>query len=142
MWWYDRENRESDCWGEGHFGSSRGSREHRGVDVCFDAGEPVTSLTEGEVTRLGFPYFDPDKPEKNAYRYVEVTTPAGERVRYFYVDPDVDVGDCVYPNDVLGYAQDLEVVYEGITPHVHLEVIVSDGDGKARYVNPEVYLNE
>lgn len=142
--WYDRELRERDAWGEGHFGASRagGRREHKGVDVCFEEGEAVTSLTDGTVTRLGFPYYDPDDPEKSSLRYVEVTTPAGERIRYFYVEPSVSVGDEIYPEDVLGYAQDIEQFYPNMTPHVHLEVIITNSSGKKTYVDPQPYLNE
>lgn len=109
--------RGNDAQGKGYFGASRGSRTHQGVDFVGEPGEPVTAFLGGTVSKLGYPYAD-----KLEFRYVEVRRPNGDRVRYFYVEPSVKVGDLVKPGDRLGTCQRLP--YAGITQHYHFEVLV------------------
>jgi hypothetical protein len=118
--------RTCDPKGCGHFGASRGSRKHVGVDMACAPGTDVGSPVRGVVTKLGWPYRG--HPE---VRYVEVE--AEEYLfRMFYVDPSVKVGDVVELNGVLGTSQALGHLYPGITEHVHFEI--KDKDGK--YVDP------
>lgn len=127
--------RTSDRHGSGAWQASRGNRRHNGVDYAVYPGSVVLSATVGIVTKIGRPYYDAINTEKNYFRYVEVTTPLGYRIRYFYVEPCVGVDDHISVDQPLGVAQDLTKVYTGITPHVHIGV---KKDGK--YINPEVYF--
>jgi murein DD-endopeptidase MepM/ murein hydrolase activator NlpD len=143
--------REQDAWGSGEFGASRqgGRRTHKGIDVIAPPGSEVLAVSAGTVTRIGFPYSQHEPPAgfqdeyerrrfclKKVFRYIEVTTPRGKRVRYFYLEPLVSQGDHVTQNQPLGTTQSLERVYPGITPHFHFEVLTPSG----KAVNPYGYL--
>lgn len=112
--------RGRDAKGEGHFGAARdgGRRKHLGVDLIAAHGTPVMSSVSGTVSRLGWTYSgDPH------YRYVEVTTTAGQVVRHFYVFPFVEANEAVEAGKTrLGTVQDLTRRYPGITNHLHLEM--------------------
>lgn len=120
--------RGSDSQGKGYFGAPRGDRTHKGVDFVAKPGEPVRAFMAGTVTKLGFPYAD--KPQ---FRYVELTRPNGDRLRYYYVAPTAEVGDQIAAGEMLGTCQELP--YPGITQHVHFEVMV-----RGEYADPIVYL--
>lgn len=121
-----------DDFGSGAFGASRGSRTHNGIDYCAQPNSLVYPVSAGTVTKLGYPYSD-----NLNFRYVQVTDDNGYDWRYFYVKPTVDVGDIVTRDDVIGWVQNLDVRYKGITPHIHLEVKNPDGT----FVNPKVVRN-
>lgn len=121
--------RGRDGQGAGYFGASRGGRTHNGMDFVAVPGTPVTALSPGRVTKLGYPYAD--RPE---FRYVEVTDRDGLRCRYFYVQPSVTVGQSVGIGDTLGTTQMLP--YDGIEQHFHFEVM----KGRGEYLDPIKYL--
>lgn len=107
--------RKPDRHGAGHYGASRGTRTHRGIDLAAQPGSLILSNVDGVVTKLGYPYAD-----HLEYRYVEIT--AGLiRHRFFYVEPLVNFGQDVAVGDIIGEVQDLSPLYEGITPHIHYE---------------------
>ncbi len=124
--------RGTDAWGSGEFGASRGSRTHNGIDYACYPETPVYSLTDGLVTKLGYPYGD-----DLSFRYVEVES-KGLKHRYFYVEPSVKVGDVVNRLDLLGYAQDIAGRYDKpgkiMKNHVHYEI--KEG---SKFLDPEVY---
>lgn len=125
-----------DKFGSGAFGASRdgGKRTHKGVDIAFQ----VAAIAPGKVTKIGYPY-DPTKhPEKAHFRYVEVTDEARRRVRYFYLDPTVSVGELIEMGEGLGFLQDLTQVYPGITPHFHFEIL----DELGQVIDPMTYLGD
>jgi len=115
----------NDSAGEGHFGASRGGRKHNGIDFVCTPEDFCFSPVAGEVTKLGYPYGDDLR-----WRYVEITDDRGLRHRLFYVSPAVDVGDNVRVGDIVGEAQDISLRYpaQGMTPHVHYEVMDSSGE--------------
>ena len=121
-----------DCHGSGAWQAPRGHRKHNGVDVVCQPGDKVRSLTDGKVTKYGYPY-NPSS-EKGYLRYVEVTDANRARIRYFYVERNFDIviGKTVTRGDILGKAQNIEEIYSGITQHYHLEIIA--------YTNPLEYL--
>jgi len=129
--------RDKDRYGSGSYRADRGSRLHHGVDVCCTPGDSICAVTLGEVTKLGYPYGD---LKKRWLRYVQVTDVRGIDVRYFYIDPGVDIGDMVEAGDALGHAQNLQEVYPGITDHYHFEVLMMV-DGKKVFLDPEAYLD-
>lgn len=127
--------RGRDSYGFGHFGASRGSRKHNGVDHVCVPGSKIFSPVEGEVTKLGYPYGD-----DLSLRYVQITTKEGYNVRVFYVKPFVSVGDLITDDDIIGSSQKLGDRYPidkdhplGITEHVHLEV----KDLQGKYIDPK-----
>lgn len=124
-----------DKYGSGHYKAPRGKRKHKGIDLVCDRDFLVESLLPGEVTKIGYPYH-PNDPDKGHLRYVEVTT-GDFALRYFYVDPLVQVGDTLMIGDTVGAAQGLQDVYPGITEHVHFEIL---HDGK--YVDPNHHFPE
>ncbi len=128
--------RGTDRWGSGHYGASRGDHKHRGIDfACYPESE-VLSIAEGYVSKLGFPY-NPDDEKKGGFRYVEVTDRLGYRLRYFYVDPLVVMGQSISRGQILGVSQSLQNPYPGITDHVHFEVKNISG-----YTSPVEYLEK
>jgi murein DD-endopeptidase MepM/ murein hydrolase activator NlpD len=134
--------RGTDCFGSGAYGASRGSRKHNGIDITENDGflivanASVIAYEAGEVTKLGYPY-NPNDDKKGNYRYVEITS-NGYRLRYFYIGLLVEVGDDIERGQTIGWSQDLECVYPGITQHVHFEI--KDPDGK--FIDPVAYLKD
>lgn len=114
----DMKMRSCDVHGCGHFGASRGSRTHMGIDLECNPGVDILSPIDGVVSKIGFPYADPNK---NFIRYVEITK-ADYKFRFFYVSPSVEVGDDIKVDDIIGESQCLGQFYPGITEHIHFEV--------------------
>ena len=113
-----------DNWGAGHYGASRdsGKRKHLGIDIINHVNEAVCAYEAGTVTKIGFPY-NQDGSKKAFYRYIEITCTDNTRQRYFYIEPLVQIEQVVEKGDILGAAQDLGIVYPGITQHFHWEII-------------------
>lgn len=124
----------SDSAGDGHYGASRGSRVHTGVDYVCSPDSPVYSPVDGEVTKLGYPYGD-----DLTWRYVQITDRTGHRHRLFYVNPLVAVGEQVSKGEEIGEAQNISLRYPNhqkpMTPHVHYEIITPDNE----FTNPEEF---
>lgn len=119
---HEMSERKCDGHGCGHYGARRGTRTHKGIDLVCRPLEPVFSPIAGTVTKVGYPYGD-----DLSYRYVEISD-HGYAFRVFYVEPQVEQGQQVSKGSVIGEAQDLRTRYQGITPHVHLEIKNSDGE--------------
>ena len=128
--------RGADVRGNGAFGAPCGARRYNGIDYAAWPDSIVLSSCIGLVTKIGFPYSPHDK-EKGHLRYVEVTTPLAYKLRYFYVEPSVEIGNRIHKGQAIGVVQDLAAIYPGITPHVHVECTFDGG-----YINPERYLKE
>ena len=127
--------RGTDKFGCGAFGARRdgGTRTHVGVDIVTIDGEPFHSLNEGTVSKLGYVY-----KGNFTFRYVEVTKANGEKWRYHYVQPTVELGLKIKIGQKLGDTQSLQFKYKGITPHVHFEIIKN-----GEYIDPtEIVENE
>jgi len=123
--------RGQDRHGAGHYRAPRKGRRHSGIDIIIHKNEAVIAYEGGEVSKIGYPY-NPEDTKKGHLRYVQVTTDSGDRFRYFYVGPLVNVGDTVGRGDIIGSAQGLAEIYKGITEHIHLE-IMKPGRGKSFY---------
>lgn len=128
--------RGCDNGGDGAYGATRGTdsrgmkRYHRGIDFNAAPKSALVSPINGYVTKLGFPYSD-----DLTYRYVQVQDAHKNMHRFFYVDPDVEVGEQVFArHTVLGYVQDVSTRYPKVEPHIHYEI----KDQMRQYVNPEV----
>lgn len=110
--------RKPDSFGMGHYGASRGSRTHNGIDYACYTGSQIFAPISGEVSKIGYPYGD-----DLSFRYIQITTKCQKNVRVFYVEPDVKIGDLVTKDKtLLGKSQKLGDRYKEITEHIHLEV--------------------
>lgn len=118
--------------GLGTFGAIRGSRSHRGVDFLLRVREELLSPVTGTVTKLGYPYSD-----DLSYRYIEVRLMNGTKHRFFYVNPEHEVGAEIQVGTRLGTAQHIVNRYPniGMKNHIHYEI----KDDKGRYIDPEEY---
>ena len=124
--------RDQDAWGNGHYGATRGTRTHNGVDLVCVPDEPFLSPLTGLVTKVGYPYGD---PERRYIRYVEITS-KGHKFRFFYLNPLVKVGDNITKNDIIGTVISLQRFYPNITEHVHFEIINQQGE----FIDPTSYV--
>lgn len=129
------EVRGTDNHGSGHYGAPRGKRKHRGIDFVCVGGTYILSPIDGILTRIkGIVYSDRNKQE---YNYVEVTDSNGVHCRCMYVEKwGITKGQQVKRGDILGVAEGIEFLYEGITPHIHFEVRID----RKTYLNPLEYL--
>lgn len=130
------DTRGYDPQGAGHYGASRGSRSHNGVDFVTCLNEEVKAFSGGEVTKIGYPYA-PTDITKGHFRYVEITGKYGLRCRYFYVSQHVSLGDILKAGDIIGTSQSLTKVYPGITQHFHFEVKTKRG----KFIDPHCYFD-
>ena len=131
----DCEIRGSDKHGSGHYGAPRGNRTHNGVDIVCSGGTLIKCPADGVVTRCnGVVYSDPKKRE---WRYIEVQDRHKAKHRMFYVKQlGMELGIKVKFGEVIGVAQGIEYLYDGITPHIHYEIKI----GRATYIDPIEYL--
>ena len=113
--------RGCDSQGCGHYGASRagGTRSHNGVDYVAAPGQDVVAVTDGTISKIGYPY-----RSNLAFRYIEITTNDNHTAREFYVlpAPKIAVGVNVSVGQVIGNYQALGPLYPGITEHVHVEI--------------------
>lgn len=113
-----------DSHGKGTFGSSRGNRTHKGLDLCLINGRPgqkVIAPITGVVYRHMIAYAGDD------YRGIVIRNEHWE-VRLLYLVPTVKKGFPVHAGDVIGIAQDISERYppkdgqKSMLPHIHMEV--------------------
>jgi len=119
---HEMSERKCDGHGCGHYGASRGTRIHHGLDLSCNPHTLVCSPVAGTVTKLGIAYAD-----DHSFQYVEISD-QGYQFRVFYVEPQVEKGQKVSKTTIIGEAQDLRPRYSNITPHVHLEIKNADGE--------------
>ena len=112
------ELRGNDPTGHGYYGAKRGNRKHKGLDIVSTPKEPVYSLIDGVVTKIGYPYAG-----NLTFRYVEVTNDI-YRVRVMYIFPkNISVGDRVFQGQQIGEAQDIASFWNPrMKNHIHIEV--------------------
>lgn len=124
--------RNIDSFGSGHYGASRGSRIHNGEDVNAAYNSVLLSPVVGVVTKLGYCY-------KNdaSYRYVQVTDVDDFDWRFFYVKPSILMGATVELETKLGFVQNLDFRYKGISNHIHLEIKDKDGN----FIDPKTKID-
>lgn len=128
--------RGTDAWGSGHFGASRGTRSHKGIDYACYPDTVITSHVTGTVTKLGYPYSD-----DLSFRYVEVTDEHKLRHRWFYTEPCVKLGTSILIGDHIGQAQDIGSRYRdpskaAMINHVHYEIL----DESNSPIDPETLI--
>ncbi len=102
------------------FGASSGlwAHNHTGLDFAAPTGTPVTSVTNGTVTSVGY--------EGSYGNQVVVTTDEGEELWYCHLNEfAASVGDDVRGGEVLGYVGSTG---NSTGPHLHLEYRPGAGD--------------
>jgi len=108
--------------GQGHFGASRGRREHQGVDYLVEKGQSVFSPIHGTVTRSAQPYASDSK-----YQGCVIENDDYE-VKLFYMIP-TKIGNNVKAGEKIGIAQAISEKYGGsMKDHIHIEVRTQSGE--------------
>lgn len=114
--------RRCDPKGCGHYGASRGSRLHKGVDFTASPGEPIYSPINGTVERYPDPYGD---GRYSGIQIVGAGRHVGKTVKMFYLTPSVAIGQPVAQGQRVGNCQNISSRYSpGMTNHVHVELII------------------
>lgn len=129
----------NDTNGKGHFGASRGERDHKGYDLLNEVvGSNVTSPISGKITRVMNVYKD-----NSEFVGVEIigtygiNTPVMVKMFYVQLLSDTIVGSEVERGSTIGVQQDIAKHWGGgMKNHVHLELYIN---GKLK--NPKNYLN-
>ena len=126
----------NDGWGEGHFGASRGSRLHEGVDITGKRGCYVCSPVDGFVVREGKPYADGGPWDC----YLLIREPSGAEWRLFYVKPlpgivgtTVSKGQAVATLEDVGAKYGKHPVKKRMLAHCHVERWVN-----GQRIDPEI----
>ena len=109
--------------GCGGYNASRGSRSHRGTDYSAAPGQDVLAISDGIITKIGYPYGD-----DISYRYIQIDSSDGYQIREFYITPnrDINFGSSVRVGQVIGTAQSLQPRYPNITDHIHVEIRLNE----------------
>ena len=119
----NQEFRDCDPQGCGHFGASRGSRKHNGVDVITTPNQLIKSPISGKITRYPFP--DADDLSKKGIEIINDTY----KVKIFYVVGIVPINTVVSAGQNIAKAQDITTKYSaGMTNHAHVETYKKVGN--------------
>lgn len=117
------------------FGAARsygGDRKHEGNDLIADMGTPIISITDGEITRLGWNEYGGQR--------IGITTSKGTYFYYAHMDRYADgmiKGKKVKAGDVIGYIGDTGYGPPGtrgkLIPHLHIQIGFKMGKYSKRY---------
>ena len=113
--------RGTDAWGSGHFGASRGSRPHLGIDIITVPNEPIYAPVDMYIERVSYPYIDSTSLKGIAFNTQVNGVNYDGRLWYFVPDASL-IGRDVNKGQFIGYAQGLQERYSAITDHVHLQL--------------------
>lgn len=110
--------RGKDPTGNGWYGASRGSREHKGVDYLGNPGDEVFACASGKI-RIGRVYSNPSKSE---FTLVEIKNKT-YTIKQMYVKPIVKNGDIVKCGQTIGILQAIGDFYgDGMPNHCHVGI--------------------
>lgn len=122
--WEKKESVEYSYTSEDDFGAARsygGDRSHEGNDLIADMGTPIVSMTDGEITRLGWNEYGGQR--------IGITTSKGTYFYYAHMDRYADgmvKGKRVKSGDVIGYIGDTGYGPPGtrgkLIPHLHVQI--------------------
>lgn len=106
-----------DDWGSGAYGASRGgARIHLGADFECTPGQHVVMPITGTVIRVANPYLNSDFSGL-LIGNDQIT------LKMFYFLPDLSlIGQTVPKGRYIGMAQDISTRYEGMIPHIHVQI--------------------
>jgi hypothetical protein len=129
----------SDSQGSGEFKAPRGARRHAGRDYECKPGQPVYAPCNGIVARKVYVYSDDLR-----WQGCEIVCPGRHiKIKLFYMIVDQNlIGTPVVKGEVVGTAQDIAIKYPGMTPHVHMAVIINPlatmSEGGNFYIDPDI----
>jgi hypothetical protein len=127
----DIQKMRNDKNGQGHFGASRGSRKHLGLDLLAAPGANVFCNQAGTVTKIGYVY-----KGDSTYRSLHIELQDKRVLKFYYVLPGLKVGNAVLPGAIVGTAQNIAKKWGGgMLNHIHVEVLVS-----GKNVDPENFI--
>ena len=131
------EIRDSDAYGSGQYGASRGRRTHDGVDYIAEPGQQVKAPISGKVLRISKPYSS--GVDSNVLQGVEIEASDGTKCWVWYIEPSINiVGQIVKAGtSIIGKAKTLTNRYKnGITDHVHVRIHTRYGSS----INPATVI--
>jgi hypothetical protein len=107
-----------DSEGDGHYGASRGTRVHKGVDYYCKEGTEIRAPFNMIITRVS-------KPKTHSEMSGIAWQKGKSTGRMFYFQPDKNlIGKSVYKGDVIGIAQSVSRDYglPNMNDHIHFQV--------------------
>jgi hypothetical protein len=115
-----------DARGSGAFGAARKrddgtSYTHKGIDLECKVGQNILMPCTGRITREARPYVSDPR-----WRGVYISAVRGEFKIFYMVPNDKLIGTVVREGEVIGQAQDIGQKYEGVSSHIHFEVVSLD----------------
>lgn len=132
----DMEVRGCDPKGCGHYGASRGSRKHMGIDLVVERGAPIYSPITGYISRYPYPYASDLR-----FKGVEII---GEKehkdlkIKIFYCSPTVSINTKITKGQKVAVAQAITDKYGlKMTNHIHVEFYKNN-----QRVDPTPYINK
>lgn len=130
----DNAKRKCDPFGCGHFGASRGSQSHKGIDFTVTKSEKIKAPFDCQIIRYGFPYADDKSQElleiKGLKQFSSYTA------KIMYIKPLLALGSVVKKGATLCLAGDISEKFGAtMTPHVHFE-LYENGE----LVNPDSFF--
>jgi len=133
--------RESDAWGEGHFGAPRGDHSHKGLDVCTEVGEAIFSPIDGKITKQGYTYAD-----DLSYRYVRIENDKYiVDLYYTKMRNNFKLNDEVCEGDHVANAQDIAKRYstklKPMINHCHVQIWIKSGKDLV-LIDPQTILEK
>ena len=120
-----------DSHGSGFYGASRGTYDHKGIDLTllFGPGQDIFAPITGRFDRIAYPYPDDTETMGGVFSNRDIA------IKMFYFKPDESLlRRRVTMGQVVGVAQDISLKYPGMTPHVHLQV------GDEGEINPLILM--
>ncbi|XP_037547230.1 leukocyte cell derived chemotaxin 2, tandem duplicate 1 [Nematolebias whitei] len=110
--------RTSDSWGQGHYGATRDTRVHKGLDIICSDGSTV--LAPFDVTLNGKLTVYRDQSKEAINEGINLSG-QGLCFKLFYVRPYKTSGS-VKKGEQIGTMLPMQTVYPGITSHVHIQM--------------------
>lgn len=131
------EIRDSDEYGEGHHGASRGRRLHDGADYIANHNQEVKAPISGRVLKISRPYAA--GIDANVLQGVEIEASDGTKCWLWYIEPALNIVNQIVKagTSVVGKAKTLTNRYkDGMTDHVHVRLHTRFGSR----INPETVI--
>lgn len=122
--WEEKEIKQYNYTSVNDFGDDRtygGARKHEGNDLIADMGTPIVSMTDGEITRLGWNEYGGQR--------IGITSSKGTYFYYAHMDSYAEgmiKGKRIKAGDVIGYIGNTGYGPPGtrgkFTPHLHVQI--------------------
>lgn len=113
------EVRGADAFGKGHFGASRKSRVHNGIDLVVIPGQDIFCPTDSTFVRYSYPYVE-DTKYRGLWTITEDDGDVYESVVWYIVPMYFKLHEDIMCGERVGIAQNIALKYgAGMIPHVH-----------------------